>query len=236
MVFDGAMHQNALRFIEFKSGMQTSLADGDFEVHYQPIVDIESNKLVSMEALVRWHHPEKGMVSPADFIPVAEETGLILPLSEWVLRTLCHQIATGHANGYKDFWVAVNLSARQFETDVPRLVRSILPESAIPPSALGLEITEGIAMKNVERNIEMLNELPERCLNISIDDFGTGYSSLAYLKRFLLNTLKIDRSFIIDIEENPDDQEITKAIIAMGQKLNLKLWRKSWKRVSSWKY
>ena len=176
-----------------------------------------------MEALIRWPHPEFGFVPPSEFIPIAEESGLILPLGEWVLRSVAAQIRDWNDQGLEGFRVAVNLSARQFETNVPKMVRGILRESGISSDSLGLEITEGIAMKNVDHNIQMLRELNDLGLNISIDDFGTGYSSLAYLKRFPLTTLKIDRSFIVDITNNCDDCAITKAIIAMGQNLRLKV-------------
>ena len=223
IIFDDEMYRNALGFIKRKSSMQQALKDGVFEVYYQPIVDVHTEKLVSMEALVRWPHPTEGLVSPAEFIPIAERTGLILPLGEYVLRTVCKQISCWNHHGISGFKVAVNLSARQFENNVPDLVAGIIRETGISPESLALEITEGIAMKNVEQNIRMLRELRALGLSISIDDFGTGYSSLAYLKRFPLNTLKIDRSFIQDITTNVDDREITRAIIAMGQNLGLKV-------------
>ena len=223
VVFDTEMFRDAKKFLERKSGIQQALLEGSFEVHYQPIVDIATGELSSMEALVRWPHPTEGMISPAEFIPIAEETGLILPLGEWVLRSVCEQIKKWDSVGYSGFRVAVNLSARQFENDIPSLVEEIMVETGISADSLTLEITEGIAMKNVDHNVKMLEELRALGLNISIDDFGTGYSSLAYLKRFPLNTLKIDRSFINDITDNTDDREITKAIIAMGQNLNLKV-------------
>ncbi len=223
VIFDNEMYRDAKKFLDRKSGMQKAILEGAFEVYYQPIVDIGTGMLTSMEALVRWPHPEEGMVSPAEFIPIAEETGLILPLGEWVLRSVCRQIEQWNASGFDNFRVAVNLSARQFENNIPGLVEEILAETNISAHSLGFEITEGIAMKNVDHNIRMLEQLKELGLNISIDDFGTGYSSLAYLKRFPLNTLKIDRSFIQDITHNTDDREITKAIIAMGQNLNLKV-------------
>lgn len=223
VVFDGAMYESALRFIECRRGIQAGLVEDEFEVHYQPIIDSATEQLVSMEALVRWRHPQRGMVSPAEFIPVAEETGLILPLGEWVLQSVCQQINAWHHWGLNTPRVAVNLSARQFEGNVPALVADLIEASEISPDSLALEITEGIAMKNVDRNVRMLNELRFLGLSISIDDFGTGYSSLAYLKRFPLNTLKIDRSFIKDITTNDEDREITRAIIAMGHNLRLKV-------------
>ena len=197
--------------------------DKVFTVHYQPIVDTLTSKLVSMEALVRWKDPQEGYISPVEFIPIAEQTGLIMPLGEYVLRSVCEQIKVWEKEGFSGFSVAVNLSLRQFETDLPSIIESIMLETGVSASALSLEITEGIASKNVEQNVQMLQSLRSLGLSISIDDFGTGYSSLAYLKRFPLNTLKIDRSFIQDIESNEDDREITKAIIAMGQNLKLKV-------------
>jgi EAL domain-containing protein (putative c-di-GMP-specific phosphodiesterase class I) len=176
-----------------------------------------------VEALVRWTHPVLGDVSPAEFIPVAEETGLILQLGEWVLRTVCEQINAWNRASIGGFRVAVNLSARQFENNVPGLIAGILAETGVSPYSLTVEITEGIAMKNVDQNIRMLSELRDLGLEISIDDFGTGYSSLAYLRRFPLNTLKIDRSFIQEITTNDEAREITRAIIAMGQNLRLKV-------------
>lgn len=223
IVFDNEMYRRALQFIEYKSGIQQAISQGAFEVHYQPIIDVVTGQVTSMEALVRWPHPEKGFISPAEFIPVAEETGLILPLGEWVLRTVCEQISRWNGMGLSGFRVAVNLSARQFDNNVPGLVTNLLRSTGISSSSLALEITEGIAMKNVDTNIRMLTELRDLGLSISIDDFGTGYSSLAYLKRFPLNTLKIDRSFIRDITRSDDDREITRAIIAMGQNLRLKV-------------
>lgn len=223
IIFDDEMYKNALGFIKRKSSMQQALTDGVFEVYYQPIVDVKTERLVSMEALVRWPHPTEGLVSPAEFIPIAERTGLILPLGEYVLRSVCEQISSWNDDNIGGFRVAVNLSARQFENNVPDMVGGLIRETGISPNSLTLEITEGIAMKNVDQNIRMLKELRALGLSISIDDFGTGYSSLAYLKRFPLNTLKIDRSFIQDITRSTDDQEITRAIIAMGQNLGLKV-------------
>ena len=223
VIFDNAMYDDALKFLERKSSMQQAMTDGAFEVHYQPIIEIKTKKLISMEALVRWSHPVEGFVSPAEFIPIAERTGLILPLGEYVLRSVCQQIKCWEKVGLEGFRVAVNLSARQFEIDIPAMVADIIRETGISPDSLALEITEGIAMRNVDQNIRMLEDLRALGLSISIDDFGTGYSSLAYLKRFPLDTLKIDRSFIQDITTNEDDREITKAIIAMGQNLGLKV-------------
>ena len=222
VVFDNAMYEDAVRFIDRKSGMQQALAAGEFEVYYQPIVSAQTGKLVSMEALLRWPHPQDGMISPTEFIPIAESTGLILPLGEFVLRSVCDQVKIWNDMGHDGFRVAVNVSVRQFELDLTDLLQRVLHDSGISPESIALEITEGIAMKNLERNSQMLSELKELGLSISMDDFGTGYSSLSYLKRFPLDTIKIDRSFINEIHESSDDQEITRAIIAMGQSVKLK--------------
>jgi len=221
VVFDNAMYRDAVRFIDRKSGIQKAILEGDFEVHYQPIISVKTGKLTSMEALVRWPHPEEGMISPVEFIPIAEATGLILPLGEYVLRSVCEQVRRWSDMGLDGFRVAVNFSPRQFDVDVAALVREAMATSGIAPTTLALEITEGLAMKDLDRNTAMLRDLKSLGVNISMDDFGTGYSSLSYLKRFPLTTLKIDRSFIMDIQDNEDDQEITRAIIAMGQSLNL---------------
>ncbi|MBD3647025.1 MAG: EAL domain-containing protein, partial [Pseudomonadales bacterium] len=222
VVFDNEMYKNAIRFIECKSGMQQAIADDSFEVHYQPIIDVTTERLVGMEALLRWPCPD-GFISPSEFIPVAEETGLILPLGELVLRSVCRQIKCWNQFGYTGFRVAVNLSARQFDNDIVDVIRNAIEDANISPESLAVEITEGIAMKNVEQNIRMLEQLCELGIHISLDAFGTGYSSLAYLKRFPITTLKIDRSFIQDITANPDDLALTNAIIAMGQNLKLKV-------------
>ncbi len=221
VVFDNLMYEDALRFIDRKNDMQKALVEGVFDVYYQPIIDLKTGQLASMEALARWPHPKEGMIPPDEFIPIAEATGLIMPLGEFVLRKVCNQIRSWNDMGLDGFRVAVNFSARQFETDVLALVQAAMATSGILPSTLTIEITEGLAMKDVARNAIMLEDLRRLGVNISMDDFGTGYSSLSYLKRFPLATLKIDRSFIKDLETDEDDKEITKAIIAMGQSLNL---------------
>ena len=209
--------------MEWKNGIQQAIQSEEFEVYYQPIVCARTEEVVSLEALIRWNHPDFGFISPAEFIPIAEKSGQIHQLGEWVLRTVCNQIKSWQQTEANNIKVAVNLSAKQFESDIPQLITSILMETRISPSSLGLEITEGTAMKNVDQNIRMMEKLRNLGLDISIDDFGTGYSSLAYLKKFPIHTLKIDRSFIMDIQKNLDDLAITQAVIAMGQNLRLKV-------------
>ena len=203
--------------------MEQALLDGAFEIYYQPIVDAVTEKMVCMEALVRWRHPTRGIISPADFIPIAEKTGLIVLLGEFVLRAVCQQLRSWQLAGCQGFQVAVNLSARQFDGHLVALVRDVVRETGISPSALILEITEGVVMQDIERTIVILKELHAMGIGISIDDFGTGYSSLAYLNRLPLNTLKIDQSFIQNITTSADGREITRAIIALGHNLNLKV-------------
>lgn len=223
MVFDTEMYQRALRFIDWKSGIQQALNENSFAVHYQPIVEVATGKLVALEALVRWEREGEGFIPPSEFIPIAEETGLIIQIDQWVLRTVCKQIKIWDDNDFSGFRVAVNLSARHFETDVAGMISKEIREVGISPDSITVEITEGVAMKNVDQNINKLEELKSLGINISIDDFGTGYSSLAYLKRFPINTLKIDRSFIVDLTTNVDDRAITSAIVAMAQNLKLKV-------------
>jgi len=222
-MFDSHMYETALTFLQLKSGMEQALLDGAFEIYYQPIVDAVTEKMVSMEALVRWWHPTRGIISPADFIPIAEKTGLIVLLGEFVLRAVCQQLRSWQLAGCQGFQVAVNLSARQFDGHLVALVRDVVRETGISPSALILEITEGVVMQDIERTIVILKELHAMGIGISIDDFGTGYSSLAYLNRLPLNTLKIDQSFIQNITTSADGREITRAIIALGHNLNLKV-------------
>ncbi|HEX7682789.1 MAG TPA: EAL domain-containing protein [Trinickia sp.] len=202
--------------------LRRALRDGEFLLHYQPQVDIETGRIVGMEALVRWHDPEAGLVPPSAFIPVAEESGLIGPLSEWVLREACRQNKAWQDQGLPPARVSVNLSARQFQQrDIAKLVMSILEETGLEPQYLELELTESTIMRNAEEAVTMLSELHALGIGLAIDDFGTGYSSLSYLKRFPVDRLKIDRSFVSDIGASHDDETITSAIIALAHSLQL---------------
>ncbi|MGN6234122.1 MAG: sensor domain-containing protein [Trinickia sp.] len=204
--------------------LRRALRDGEFLLHYQPQVDIESGQIVGMEALVRWLDPEVGLVPPSAFIPVAEESGLIGPLSEWVLREACRQNKAWQDEGLPPARVSVNLSARQFQQrDIAKLVMSILEETGLEPQYLELELTESTIMRNAEEAVTMLAELHALGIGLAIDDFGTGYSSLSYLKRFPVDRLKIDRSFVSDIGASSDDETITSAIIALAHSLQLQV-------------
>jgi EAL domain-containing protein (putative c-di-GMP-specific phosphodiesterase class I) len=205
--------------------LRKALEKDELVVYYQPRVSTRSEQLVCVEALVRWIHPELGLIQPIDFIPLAEETGLIVPLGELVLRKACRQVRMWQElEGYSSLRVSVNLSPLQFrQQNLPVLVHRILRESKLAPECLELEITESAAMQNVNRNILMLRDLKEMGVKISIDDFGTGYSSLSYLKRFPIDGLKVDRSFINGIHEDADDAAIVTAIIVLARTLKLKV-------------
>jgi diguanylate cyclase (GGDEF)-like protein len=213
----------AERFV-IENQLRKALKSDEFQLHYQPQVDIRSGEIVGMEALLRWEHPEKGPLLPGAFIPYAEETSLIVPISEWILQTACLQNVILKRKGYETFCMTVNISAMQlrqknFVETVLRTVNSI----GLDPCLLQLELTESIIIENVEANISTMRELKACGFMLSVDDFGTGYSSLSYLTRFPVNTLKIDKSFVKDIEKNPDSTAIVKAIIDLGHNLNLQV-------------
>ncbi|OIP08014.1 MAG: hypothetical protein AUK53_10800 [Betaproteobacteria bacterium CG2_30_59_46] len=218
------MNLKAMERLTLEDGLRHALEHNEFVVHYQPQVDLRTGEIIGMEALVRWQHPEQGLVSPARFIPVAEESGLIVPLGEWVLRTACIQNKAWQRAGLRPISVAVNLSARQFrQPNLVEVVVGILRETGLDPAHLELEVTESLVMQNVEVTIATLGRLKAMGIKLSIDDFGTGYSSLSYLKRFPIDTLKIDQSFVRDITTDPDDAAIAKTIISMAHDLQLRV-------------
>ena len=218
------MNIHSVQRLTLESGLRRALQREEFLLHYQPKVDIASGRVTGMEALVRWKRPESGMVSPAEFIPLAEETGLIVAIGEWVLKAACEYTHAWHRGGAAPLRVAVNLSARQFaQASLVSDVARILDMTGLQPEALELEITESMVMGNPEQAIQTLRQLKSMGISLSIDDFGTGYSSLGYLKRFPLDHIKIDRSFIKDIPEDNDDATITRTIIAMAHNLRLKV-------------
>ena len=210
--------------LTLESDLRRAVDLGQLELHYQPKVDIGTNRIRSAEALVRWRHPTRGLVPPNAFIPIAEETGLIVPIGEWVLREACSQVRTWIDSGMSPVRVAVNLSAKQFRhVDLVAVVRSALSEAQLQPGYLELELTESSVMDDAEQSAATLQMLSTMGVHISIDDFGTGYSSLSYLRRFPLDKLKIDRSFVRDLMENPDDASIVKAIISLAHNLRLRV-------------
>lgn len=222
--FAGEMNLHARNRLTLENELRRAIENGELEVFYQPQVTMGSGRLLGAEALVRWRHPLKGLVSPADFIPVAEETGLIVALGEQVLRIACRQLADWQRRGLPTLSVAINLSPRQFrQADLVSVIAAILAETGADPAHIELEITESAAMQDADSAVVALGRLRAMGVSLAIDDFGTGYSSLSYLKRFPIDKLKIDRSFVEGIPEEADDTAIVRAIVAMAHSLGLKL-------------
>ena len=222
--YSAQMNVHSLERLSLESGLRRALERHEFVLHYQPRIDIRRGHITGMEALVRWQHPELGLVPPDRFIQIAEETGLIVPLGEWVLHTACAVQRAWDTLGFPDMRIAVNLSPRQFvHGDLLKDVLRALDQTGCQPSRLELEITESMVMHNPERAVELIQQLKDMGVLVAIDDFGTGYSSLAYLKRFPIDSLKIDRSFILDIPADKGDAAITQAVIAMAHSLGLKV-------------
>jgi diguanylate cyclase (GGDEF)-like protein len=221
-IYDEAMGRAAANTLRMITELQHALENNELRLHYQPKVDAVSKRLLGMEALVRWMHPERGLVLPMEFIPIAEETGLIVALGRWVLREACRQNAQWQRAGLRPAVVGVNLSARQFRSDnLLDEIDAALSETRLPASSLELEITESMVMENPDRVINLLDKIRSRGIHLSLDDFGTGHSSLAYLKRFPIDTLKIDQTFIKDTPANADDVAIARTIVAMAKSLGL---------------
>jgi len=212
----------SLERLTLESSLRHALERSEFFLQYQAKLDLRTKTITGVEALLRWRHPELGMVPPAQFIPVAEDTGLIVPIGSWVLRTACAQNAAWQREGLPPVCMAVNLSGRQFADDsLLQDIRAALEETGMKPELLELELTESMVMRNAERATRMLGQIKKMGVRIAIDDFGVGYSSLAQIKRFPIDTLKVDRSFIRDLERNAEDRAITEAIISMGKTLSL---------------
>jgi diguanylate cyclase (GGDEF)-like protein len=224
LFYQREMNHKAHKRLELETALRRALEKKEFVLHYQPWLDLASGALSGMEALLRWQRPGVGMVSPAEFIPVAEETGLIIPIGEWVLRTACKQIKELHALGFPGMRIAVNVSGRQLRhCDLAELVTRMLEETGINPGSLELELTESSIMENSAQTVKILQEIRTMGVKLAIDDFGTGYSSLSYLNRFPIDKIKIDRSFVKDIPENKENMALTRAIIAMAHSLSLKV-------------
>lgn len=220
--YNDDMDQNASRRFIISNSLRRGLENKEFRVFYQPKVDVVSGRIVAMEALARWEHPELGLLSPVEFIQLAEENGLIMQLGEWILREACQQNMQWQNEGITGLRVAVNLSGYQLQhSSLLGTIRRVLKESGMSAELLELEITESVIMQNPDFIVSVLSIISELGIHVSIDDFGTGYSSLAHLKRFTVNTLKIDKSFVRDVDFSSTDAAITTAIIAMGNSLNL---------------
>ncbi len=221
--FDATMNAEAAEHLNLRNGLRRAMERGELFLHYQPQLDLASGAVVGMEALLRWRHPDLGLVSPARFIPLAEESGLIVPIGAWVLQEACRQAVAWQRAGLPPLTVAVNMSAVQFRRgDVEQIVEQALADTGLAPQWLELELTESILLQNVESVLAMVQRLKRKGVRLSIDDFGTGYSSLSYLKRFDIDKLKIDQSFVRNLASDPDDAAIVRAVIQMARSLGLR--------------
>ena len=222
--YSGTMSLRSLERLELENSLRHALQRDELELHYQPQIDLSTGEISGVEALLRWNHPERGNIPPSTFIPLAEECGLITPLGEWVLLEACRQSKAWREKYGRQPKIAINVSTQQFvHSDVAAVVLAALADANLSPSALQLEMTETILMNDVEETTRTLRQLKQAGVTIAMDDFGTGYSSLSYLKRLPLHTLKIDRSFVSDLERNCDDAAICSAIIAMAHSLDLRV-------------
>jgi predicted signal transduction protein with EAL and GGDEF domain len=222
--YTAATNERAKKKLALERDLRQAIMRNEFVLHFQPKVHLVTGRITGMEALLRWQRPGAALVPPAEFIPLLEETGLIVPAGEWVLRAACAQISAWQKGGLTPVPIAVNLSAKQFhQQDICEMVILALREHDVAPEFLELEITESAAMLNAQQTAKTLHELKALGLSIAIDDFGTGYSSLAYLKRFPIDSLKIDRSFVTELPGNEDDASIAQAVITMAHALRLKV-------------
>jgi EAL domain-containing protein (putative c-di-GMP-specific phosphodiesterase class I) len=221
-IYNSTINSQASELLSLENSLHYAVERNELRLYYQPQVDITTGEIYQFEALLRWQHPKYGLIPPGKFIPIAEETGLIVPISEWVLRTACTQNKIWQNLGLPSVGVAVNLSAREFQQlHLVDTVRRVLSETNLSPKYLELEITESAAMQNVDFSKEILRQLYDMGVSISIDDFGTGYCSFNYLKQFPIHCLKIDRSFVQDLTKDTNDAAIIKATIALAHGLNL---------------
>jgi EAL domain-containing protein (putative c-di-GMP-specific phosphodiesterase class I) len=217
------MNQGMQERMRIESGLRQALGNGQLQLHYQPKFSIGDGHIIGAEALVRWKHPERGLVPPAEFIPLAESTGLVVQVGEWVLEAACAQAQAWKMAGVPPIRLAVNVSAREFTSALPGRVQETLRRYGLEPCWLELEITESTLMNNIERVIGIMDRITELGVTLSLDDFGTGYSSLSYLKRFPIDTLKIDRSFTTGIPSDANDCAIASTIISIAQQLKHKV-------------
>jgi predicted signal transduction protein with EAL and GGDEF domain len=220
--FDEQMNLQAHEHLLLQNRLHQALFRAEFNLHYQPQIEIGSGRVIGVEALLRWNNPELGDVVPARLIPVAEDCGLIVPIGAWVMEEACRRAQTWRKAGWPDLTMSVNLSALQFRrAGLIETVAGALERSGLPPHLLELELTESILLQDVENNLDTVRRLKALGVRLSIDDFGTGYSSLSYLKRFAVDRLKIDRSFVRDISTDPDDAAIVRAVIQLARSLRL---------------
>ncbi|MBA3320803.1 MAG: EAL domain-containing protein, partial [Pyrinomonadaceae bacterium] len=225
-LFDKAMHAHAVNLLKLETDLRRAIEREEFRVFYQPIVALDTGHISGFEALVRWQHPERGLINPSEFIPLVEETGMIVPIGMWVLREACRQVCQWQWQSplNRSLTLSVNLSGKQFaQFDLVEQIEQILRETHLQPQHLRLEITESVVMKDAEAATAMLNELRAVGVHLSIDDFGTGYSSLSYLHRFPVDTLKIDRSFIGRMTECEEHAEIVRTIMTLAANLGMQV-------------
>jgi predicted signal transduction protein with EAL and GGDEF domain len=221
--YSAEMNAQSSRRLALENALRRALEREELRVFFQPQVDLNNGRIVGAEALVRWQHPELGLVSPADFIPLAEETGLIVPIGEWVLRQACAQARAWQDAGLPPVRVSVNFSARQFrQHGLYDTITAALRQAGLAPEWLEIELTESLVMQDVNRTIDVLRGLKKMGVTVAVDDFGTGYSSLSYLRRLPIDVIKIDRAFIEHISDNPDDAAIARSIVALARSLQLK--------------
>jgi len=221
-LYTESMNQKVLQRLDIENSLRRAIEREEFVLFYQPQVDIKTGKIVGLEALLRWYHPDYGLVPPMEFIPIAEESGLIVAIGEWVLKTACIQNKKWLDMGMEPQLISVNLSARQFQQhNVVEVIDRIRCDSGLAPELLALEITESTAMKDLSFTIDVLSQLRKKGIRVSLDDFGTGYSSLNYLRQLPIDTLKIDKSFVRDITANSKEEAIAKTVISLAHKLNL---------------
>ena len=222
--FTAKMNVDTLAQMQLHNQLRTALLHKEFELHYQPQIDLVNGSITGMEALIRWNQPGIGRISPAEFIPAAEASGLIIPIGEWVLQEACKQGQIWNKSGLQAFRVAVNLSALQFKRgNILESVGKALEQSGLPSGMLELELTESILLHDIDTALKTIRNLQALGVHLSIDDFGTGYSSMSYLKKLKVNKLKIDQSFVRDIVTDMDDLAIVRAIIQLGKTMQLRV-------------
>ena len=218
------MGKTVQRKLVIEHDLRNALVNDEFVLYYQPQIDITTSQIIGAEALVRWQHPEKGLVPPNEFIPILEETGLIVDVGAWIFATACKQIKQWQKDGFEKLNISINISARQFhDPGFIDLVKKQIKRYRLKPETVEMEITESVLMEDQSHTIKSLNSFDKLGFKMALDDFGTGYSSLSYLRRFKIDTLKVDQSFIRHVTDDKDDAAITAAIIAMAQSLNLKI-------------
>ncbi|KAB2925074.1 MAG: EAL domain-containing protein, partial [Dechloromonas sp.] len=222
--FTEDMNVATTRRMNIESDLRLAVERQEFELHYQPQLDLRSGTIVGVEALIRWRHPSRGLVPPADFIPIAEESGMIAAIGDWVLQEACRQLKVWQEKGIAHIRMSINLSTAQFlDKTLPARIHELLAEHRLSAGLLDLEVTESLSMASPDESISVMRTMRDSGLTLSIDDFGTGYSSLAYLKLLPINTLKIDRSFVKDIETDPNDADICDVTVLLAHKLGLQV-------------